>query len=256
MEKLIADAVWPYGFMSKSLTAEGSYNFESAANKVVNKIGLMSPSDYGYASIGCKRGLRTLEQYGYSTCATTNWLKSGVNEWSIMNNDSSGYYLSIDVNGYLFDTHNSVSAGIRPVVYLKSDAKIKGCGTSDSPYEIINSVVSPTSCTVYCKSPNNCTTKEPGAFYGINSNGLYGIFTCTNGKTGSINGCLYNSMQNYICNQSNDDPNNLCTISSNFNGIFIPMFCNEAVPDAAQFGTHSFIAPNLGGSGYDCSCSE
>ena len=45
------------------------------------KVGLMYPSDYGYASSGCRNGEQTLYNYDNETCTSTNWLYNSDYQW-------------------------------------------------------------------------------------------------------------------------------------------------------------------------------
>ena len=122
----------------------GMYYYGTNPNNWIGKIGLMYLSDYGYASANCE-GKVTYDTQSSSNdlraCNDTNWLYNlKVNEWILpqYSEAGSGSYYSFFVysDGYvrLRDVRSSQSA-VRPVLYLKSNAKIiGGDGTSSNPY--------------------------------------------------------------------------------------------------------------------------
>ena len=99
-------------------------------------MGLMSLSDYGFASSSCKGGSKTLYEYDNSSCTGSNWLKKGISEWTIIPYSGlSDGELYVTSSGYVDLSYISFSSnGVRPVVYLKSNIKVTGSGTSGSPY--------------------------------------------------------------------------------------------------------------------------
>ena len=42
----------------------------------------MSPSDYGYASSGCRNGEQLLNYYNNDVCINTNWLYNTDSQWT------------------------------------------------------------------------------------------------------------------------------------------------------------------------------
>ncbi len=106
------------------------------------EIGLMYPSDYGYASDSSNWSTKKLYD-DYSTYITTNWLfqeaNHSSNEWFL--SPSSGDFYSVAywysvgrVSQYSADLNYG---GVRPSLYLKSDIEvIDGEGTSDQPYKL------------------------------------------------------------------------------------------------------------------------
>ena len=111
------------------------------------KIGLLYPSDWGYATDPIVWNGTTTEMYNYdgvSNIKTRNWI--------LKSNDTSGYYwllspsssnsnyaMNWDYGGYVssnFVIYNR--SGVRPVLNLKSDTVIvSGEGTSGNPYRLI-----------------------------------------------------------------------------------------------------------------------
>ena len=114
------------------------------------KLGLMYPSDYGYATGGGSTSNRTSclnkELYNwdissYSDCKNNDWLYNSSNwQWTLSPRaDSSGADIVFDVYtaGYVFDSYAYNSGAVRPSVYLLSETSIvSGEGTPEDPYQI------------------------------------------------------------------------------------------------------------------------
>ena len=120
-------------------------------------VGLMYPSDYGYATVGGtitnKSSCRSKELFNwdsssYSDCKNNDWLftsqSSFVNsgEWllSPYSSDSSGA-AALDMTGCVnlsFDPTGTVLFAVRPTFYLDSSVLkiVGGTGTSDNAYRI------------------------------------------------------------------------------------------------------------------------
>ena len=168
----IANSKWHLGGAREdnyeTLIAEGIYREERNTSAIYSgnpssiyaKVGLMYPSDYGYATVGGtttnKSSCRTKELYNwddesYSDCKNNDWLftsqvvswGSNKNEWLLSPYSSDSYFAAVlnytgfaDPNGY------SVSVGqyaVRPAFYLDSSIlKIVGTGngTKDNAYRV------------------------------------------------------------------------------------------------------------------------
>ena len=114
------------------------------------KIGLMYPSDYGYATSGGSTSNRTIclnkelsdwNSSSYSDCKNNDWLYNSSNwQWTI----SPRAYSSTARDGFCVDVTGSVYSDIagfaglvRPSVYLISKTSILGGeGTLENPYEL------------------------------------------------------------------------------------------------------------------------
>ena len=146
-KNMIENATWKTGGggWTKISTAE-MYGYEgtvqsigSSSLNVTSFIGLMSASDYGYASSRCYAGSKSLMEYNDVTCTSSNWLSSLINaaEWTISSpsQDSTAMFLvypSGAMDGFFVDNDSVV---VRPAVYLKENVFIKsGTGTSSDPY--------------------------------------------------------------------------------------------------------------------------
>ena len=122
---------------------------------------------------------------------------------------------------------------------VSSSCSIKTCAAN---YKVSNNTCVANTCTVYCTGDfgNNisCSKTKPS--------GLYAVFTCTGGKTGSIQSCWYKSVQ---CNGNNG--------TYNANAVCIEKtkthLCSTCNPNACA-GTLPQRDLGLNGSGYSCSC--
>ena len=96
------------------------------------KVGLIYPSDYGYASTSGT-------DIGNSAIGTTNWLKSGSSYWTISPSADSGNSNNVwPVHSGVVDDIGAFNGiGVKPSVYLKSNVYIMGGnGNSTNPYRI------------------------------------------------------------------------------------------------------------------------
>ena len=169
LSSVIVNAKWHLGGASssnrKTLTAEGFYTEERNTNAIYSgnpssiyaQVGLMYPSDYGYATVGGtttnKSSCRAKELYNwggssYSDCKNNDWLftsqSSFVNsgEWFLSPYSSySRSAASLGRAGFLTGSYNvdSVQFAVRPTFYLDSSVlKIVGTGdgTKDNAYRV------------------------------------------------------------------------------------------------------------------------
>ena len=155
---MIGDAKWYLG---------GTANYDSSSNGLAShwykyergttvysgrstswtgKVGLMYPSDYGYATSGGTTTNRASclakEMYNWddssvSDCKNNDWMyNSSIWQWTI--SPLAGDYnvvFYVDDSGYASDYSAGTNSATRPVVHLKSTIKvISGSGTKDSPY--------------------------------------------------------------------------------------------------------------------------
>ena len=99
-------------------------------------VGLMYPSDYGYAAGNvCATGTELFNYFG--ECSNKDWLyKTGVNQWlmSPYSGVSRGV-LGVNFDGRVGDDDSIYALAVGPVFYLSSSASITGGnGTLDAPY--------------------------------------------------------------------------------------------------------------------------
>jgi len=169
----IVSAKWHLGGASSSnydtLTAEGIYIEERNTSAIVSgnpaiiyaKVGLMYPSDYGYATVGgittnkagCRaQALNNWNSSSYSDCKNNDWLftsqvaswGSNKTEWLLSPSSSNSHVATrlytagyVGLGGGNF-VHGSLCA-VRPTFYLDSSIlKIVGTGdgSSSNPYRI------------------------------------------------------------------------------------------------------------------------
>ena len=132
------------------ICTSGTYCNDTVARTTTwqGKIGLMYPSDYGYATIGGtsmnRASCLAKELYnwdGASDCRNNDWLfDSSSWQWPLSPwANSSGAYgvFSVDYAGNVLYDYAYDAGGVRPSVYLISKTSILGGeGTLENPYEI------------------------------------------------------------------------------------------------------------------------
>ena len=117
-------------FMS---TVKTSYDLEYGSTSY--KIGLMYPSDYGYAA---SPNYWQTKLNDYDNAINSNWLYTGLNEWTISTMaglaQNAGYIFS---SGGVANTLKTTEYAVRPVFYLNSDVTyVSGTGTQSDPFRI------------------------------------------------------------------------------------------------------------------------
>ena len=126
---------------------------------VFAKVGLMYPSDYGYATVGgsttskanCRAQALYVDNWGsssYSDCKNNDWLftsksswESNKTEWLISPNASGSSFASRLTSTGFVDAYSNVYSyqfAVRPTFYLDSSALkiVGGLGTKDNAYRI------------------------------------------------------------------------------------------------------------------------
>ena len=155
---MIVTVTWKLGgYSSSSLgaaLAQRLYDYERGINVYSGrpttwsgKVGLMYPSDYGYATSGGTTNDReeclaeSLNSWTtYTDCRNNSWLYiSGIWQWTLTAvSNSSSYIYRVNNDGILnpFDANRGFDA--RPTVYLKSNIIISnGTGTASDPYTLL-----------------------------------------------------------------------------------------------------------------------
>jgi hypothetical protein len=159
---MIGDAKWYLG---------GAANYDSSSNGLAShwykyergtgvysgrstswtgKVGLMYPSDYGYATSGGTTRNRASclakEIYNWddnswddpvSECRDNDWMHDSYNvQWTITPHQArTDLVFGVRTDGSVFNLSASYNDGVRPVVHLNSAIKvITGSGTKESPY--------------------------------------------------------------------------------------------------------------------------
>ncbi len=152
---MIGDAKWYLGGSStyEDVTTpmfytreRGTSVYSGRSTTWTGKVGLIYPSDYGYATSGGTTTNRASclakEIYKWtsstvSDCKNNDWMyNSSINQWTIMSRqDSASIGFDVDYTGSVIDAYAYNDRGVWPVVHLKSTIKvISGSGTKDSPY--------------------------------------------------------------------------------------------------------------------------
>ena len=147
----ISEATYYLGGSSQDsgLSATDYYNLERGTTVYSERptswpglVGLMYPSDYAYTfANGVDDECYTNTFYCNKGTPSNSWLyKSGTNQRTISPNSSTTYTtFTVTSSGYVSNgtyTHGT-GTDAALVVYLKSDIKLQGSGTSSEPYEII-----------------------------------------------------------------------------------------------------------------------
>ena len=173
LKTLISDAVWntgsqgtnDYTSASNGLTkhfyayersentgkicTSGTYCNDTVERTTTWKglVGLMYPSDYGYATSGgsttdraacLNKELYNWDSSSVSDCKNNDWLFNSSYQWTISPRAySSGarYAFYVDSDGFVSDDYVSNGNGVRPVVYLTSNVGVQsGDGSSGNPF--------------------------------------------------------------------------------------------------------------------------
>ena len=110
------------------------------------KIGLMYPSDYGYATSGGTGADRNTclqkELYKWDTledCYNNDYIFNGAYQWTMIHYaDNAIHVIGIRNTGYVRDVSGaSYNDTIRPTLFLKSNILItSGDGSSNTPYQL------------------------------------------------------------------------------------------------------------------------
>ncbi len=102
----------------------------------IGQVGLMYPSDYGYAVDTTLRDTclkKSMNSYNSDNCSNNNWLYNGTDEWTITSapqNESTKNVFYLNSSGNINTANASDAYAIRPVVYLIPSVKITG-GSGD-----------------------------------------------------------------------------------------------------------------------------
>ena len=142
---MVSPTTWYLGGMDDMVyTAKEFYEGERnnagyGSNPITytDEIGLMYPSDYGYAA-SPENWMTHLIDYDNSLNRNNNWMYMGLFEWTITTRSSSSYAMFyVGVNGSLDVNIASSGNAARPVFYLDSNVSIAdGTGTSSDPYRL------------------------------------------------------------------------------------------------------------------------
>ena len=155
-KSMISDVKWNLGGSSTNgVTASMFYKRERGTEvysgrpkEWIGKIGLMYPSDYGYATSGgnntnretcLNTKLSDWNGSSISDCKNNDWLYDSSNlPWTLTPYSSySNNVFSVHSSGSVNDYHARNSYDVSPALYLSSNVKISGGeGTESSPYQL------------------------------------------------------------------------------------------------------------------------
>ena len=135
------DSTKHYGTTEEVYTWErGTTVYSGRPTNWTGLVGLMYPSDYAYTFAN---GVDDTCYSDINNCSSgtpsSSWLyKSGTSQWTVSPYSSSTFFV-FDVRsaGNVVNSHAYNGYGVRPVVYLSSDIKLDGTGTSSNPYVIV-----------------------------------------------------------------------------------------------------------------------
>ena len=157
-KEMIGDAKWYLGGTSSydtSATGLASHWYKNERGTTVynssrstnwtGKVGLMYPSDYGYATSGgistnrtscMEKELFHWYENNYTDCSNNDWLNTSKHQWTMSSRADISYGIFfVFYTGYVEPTNAYTPYGGRPVVHLKSTIKvISGSGTASSPF--------------------------------------------------------------------------------------------------------------------------
>ncbi|HCY43906.1 MAG TPA: hypothetical protein DHU33_00535 [Firmicutes bacterium] len=141
-----------YSYSSNGLASHwygyerGATVYSGHATTWTGKVGLMYPSDYGYATSGNSTTDRATclakEIYNWnsaSDCYNNDYLFKSYPQWTLSPYSSgSSYVFDVYTYGRVDCLYAFLTYGVRPVAFLKSSISISnlGDGSSNSPYEL------------------------------------------------------------------------------------------------------------------------
>ncbi len=124
----------------------GTTVYSGHATEWVGEVGLMYPSDYGYATSGgsatdreacLAKEVWNWDSSSFSDCRNNDWLlDSSYNQWTLTPSSSnSNSVFFVNSCGYLSISSATNGNGARPSIYLKSNISISGGdGSENNPY--------------------------------------------------------------------------------------------------------------------------
>ena len=153
-KSMISNAKWNLGGLSSAANISSRFYTSERGTEVysgrptewIGKIGLMYPSDYGYATAGGSTTNRqtclntTLWDWDdYDDCFNNDWLYDSSNyQWTLTPYSSDSYTVfPVDSNGVVSDNTSGGRNTVFPALYLSSNVKISGGeGTESSPFTL------------------------------------------------------------------------------------------------------------------------
>ena len=151
----IESVVWNLGGLSSSINITSAFYSAERGTTVYSgrpttwtgKMGLMYPSDYGYATSGNSTTDRATclakeiyNWYSASDCYNNDYLyKSSYEQWTLAPRSSGAYgVFYVGRAGYVNSDNADIAYDVRPAVFLKSNISITdvGIGTAESPFQL------------------------------------------------------------------------------------------------------------------------
>ena len=159
-KRMIGEAKWylggtaSYTSSSNGLTSHwytyerGTTVYSGRPTSFIGEIGLLYPSDYGYATSGgsttsreecLAKELYNWTDSNYSDCKNNDWLLYSSYQWAIAPySDCSSDLFFVFSTGYVGHGIAFSAGAVRPVLYLDSMVEITGgTGTSSDPYVVV-----------------------------------------------------------------------------------------------------------------------
>ena len=153
----IEEVVWNLGgtdaydtsTASKLYTAErGTTVYSGRPTTWTGKVGLMYPSDYGYATSGgttkdraacLAKELYNWNSSAFSDCKGNDYLLDTNNvQWTLAPGSAYAYYVfAVSRDGFVSYSYASYTDAVRPALFLKSNIQVdKGTGAKSDPYQL------------------------------------------------------------------------------------------------------------------------
>ena len=146
----VAKVRWNTSRANYGASALNSYNQERSTTSISTpsdnvprkntwdgKIALIYPSDYGYASTdtACRDSMSSKTK-DVSNCKNENWLFNSAYQWTLSPRSFfANFVFHVTSGGNVDGSYASLSYGVRPALFLKSDVEIlSGDGTNDNPF--------------------------------------------------------------------------------------------------------------------------
>ena len=132
--------------MERMLNSKGTAGASSSARynsetTFTGSVGLMYPSDYGYAVLAsdCARIIEPNRYADVEACKSNNWLYQVSYTWEWLISPNSSDIITaflVETTGYVRSRNYMVttSGSFSPVMALKSDVVVTGSGTNSDPY--------------------------------------------------------------------------------------------------------------------------
>ena len=154
-KNMIGDTLWYLGSINNYYSAvvtdwysdeRGTDVYSGRSTAWIGKVGLMYPSDYGYATSGgvttnrnacLNTVLADWDSSRVSDCKNNDWLLY-FDQWTLTHNKGMSSYVYYVASTFYGHPENSIAytyRNVRPVVFLKSNITIaSGNGSSSQPY--------------------------------------------------------------------------------------------------------------------------